>query len=177
MQPTRPGRPSRSRRALVTIVNPASTQSPDRPDPAAGTARLRCDLSLTAGHLDRPQRSTTAGGWGPSAAAGPRVGLPARRRPWRRLRRDPTITTLRAAARRLIAAKTPPQVAVEELAQISRDPKVLGMAAGPRSDAGPFQLFYSQGQVSDLLLRASADGDVMASAAETPRRLRICLRR
>ena len=95
-------------------------------------------------------------------------------------RRDPTITTLERAARRLIAAKTPPQVAVEELAQISRDPKVLGMAAGRalgRWEAVP--LFYSLGrEVSDLLLRAGADEDVMASAAEdTARRLRIYLRR
>ena len=94
--------------------------------------------------------------------------------------RDLTITTIERTARRLISDHAATKEAVAELHLISRDPTLLGVAAGRalgRWEAIP--LFNSLGQeIAALLLRAGADSETVRTTAEaTARRLRIYLRR
>ncbi|MFT3873585.1 MAG: hypothetical protein QM714_13225 [Nocardioides sp.] len=95
-------------------------------------------------------------------------------------RRDPAITKLEKVARHLVERDVADDVAVAELALVSRDPKVLGMAAGRslgRWEVLPLYCPHGHG-VFRLLLRAGADAEVAKVAAEdTVRRLRIYLRR
>lgn len=85
---------------------------------------------------------------------------------------DITVARLDGTARRMLRERVTRDRAVDELQSITRDPRLLGRAAGTALAAWEYDNVkgYQGDEVAELLLAAGADAAVMALASEATRR-------